>query len=435
MMTCPPPVLEPSPPSTSRTFQLEAEHELRFEIPENVTNASLILESGAAELFGIELARKRSYPLPSSFNAAVFTWHGATIMLDGPSGVMAYTATDTPMPSYVCAHAVLQSLRVNALSTHSSGPRAVIIGPKDCGKSTLVLLLAAYCIKANNMAVVVDADPSGCGAAGVVAGSIAVSVVKHLDLDVGGLVHEKVLPLMMGHSSPCDNRAVTEASFSAMGRVLDEVLLSPLCNGNVGCIVDTSGDVDTKDGTDLVIHIAKAIRADVVFVLGAERLHASVSATFENSDTETVLLTKSGGVVSRDNASRLQMQSMRVRRYFYGADNSFKPFTTTIELAQVSIFKVGGVVSIIPDSVLPAGVESSLDPLKPVPVTMLDELLHRVLGVSQAECEEDIAMAPMYGFIHVVKIDTDRSTFTALSPSPGKLPSCFLVAGDLKWIE
>lgn len=435
VMTRPSPDSEPSPPSEGKLFHLEAEHELRFEIPSDATNASLTLETGAAELFGIELARKRSYPLPPSFNAAVFTWHGATITLGGSDGVMAYTATDTPMPSYVCAHAVLQSIRDNANATQSSGPRVVVVGPRDCGKSTLVSLLAAYCIKVNGMAVIVDADPSGCGAAGVVAGSIAVSVVKHLDLDVGGLVHEKILPLMVGHSSPRDNQAVTQARFDAMGHIVDEVLASPLYKRNVGCIVDTSGDVDTKDGTDLVIHVAKAIRADVVFVLGAERLHASVSATFENSATETVLLAKSGGVVSRDNSSRLQMQSSRVRRYFYGPDNSFKPFTMTIDLAEVSIFKMGGIVSVIPDSVLPAGAESSLDPLKPTPVTTLEDLLHRVLGVSQADCEENIAGAPLYGFIHVIKIDVDRSTFTVLSPSPGKLPSRFLVAGDLKWIE
>lgn len=422
-------------PGASRTFQLEAEQELRFEIPADVTNACLTLESGAAELFGVELARKRSYPLSPSFNAAVFTWHGATVALDAPESVMAYTATDTPMPSYVCAHAVLQSMRDVAAANQSSGPRAVVVGPRDCGKTTLVSLLAAYCVKQNNEAVVVDADPSGGGVAGIIAGSIGVSVVKHLDLDEGGLVHDKVLPFTVGHSSPRDNRAVSEASFDALGRVVDKVLASPLCKTHTGCIVDTSGDVDGKDGADLVVYVAKALRANVVFVLGAERLHAAIGATFENSGTETVLLSKSGGVVSRDDVNRAKMQWTRVRHYFYGADNSFKPFTIVVDSSQVSIMKVGGTVSVVPDSVLPAGAESSLDPLKPVPITSLDELLHRVLAVSQAEREEDVPTAPLYGFVHVTKVDSERNSLTVLSPSPGKLPSRFLIAGDLKWIE
>lgn len=422
-----------APPS--KRFKLDAEHELRFEIPPDVATATVTLEEGAAELFGIELARNRAYALPSSFNAAVFTWHGATLTLQAPDSVMAYTATDTPMPQYVCAHAVLQSKRRIAKAAGLPGPRAVVVGSRDCGKTALVTLLAAYCLKENGRAHVVDGDPSGCGAIGVVPGSVAFSAVRHLDLDVGGLVHDKLLALMVGHMSPRHNPRVSQAVLAALGELVDEVLSTAALAPYIGCVADTCGDVDGKDGAESAVEAVKALKADVVFVLGSERLYASIRSTFEHSATESVLLTKSGGVVSRNEEWRMALRSTKVRQYFYGVDNTFSPFSSVIDFDAVVVLKVGGMVSVVPDSVLPVGAESSLDPLKPMRVSSLGELLHKLVAVSQAEEEEAVLRTAVYGFVHVVKVDGDRNTLTVLSPSPGKVPGRLLLVGDTTWIE
>lgn len=434
-MTQPPSSSTISPKDNARTFRLEAEYELRFEIPPEVSGVTLTLESGSAELFGIELAHNRAYPLSPSLNAAVFTWHGATVILTGDESVMAYTATNTPMPSYISAHAVLQSKRTMAKSAGLPGPRAIVVGPRDCGKTALVNILAAYCIKANNIAVVVDVDTSAGGAGAVVPGSITLSVVTHLDLDVGGLIHDKIMAFMVGHTSPRQNQAVSIAAFDAMGSFLDDVLATEAMHPYVGCVVDTCGDIDGKDGTESVIQAVKSVKADVVFVLASERLYASVLSTFENSTTETVLLGKSGGVVTRDQSTRLAWQSSKVREYFYGKDNMYNPFSSVVDFGQVTVLKVGGIVSQVPDSILPAGAESTLDPLKPTVMVSLNELLHKILGVSQAESQNEVVSSPLYGFIHVVKVNVERNTMTVLAPSPGKIPGRFLVAGDMKWIE
>lgn len=421
--------------SNTRTFQLEAEHELRFEIPADIQAATLSLETGSAELFGIELAQNRAYPLPPLFNAAVFTWHGATVILTGDDSIMAYTATNTPMPTYINAHAVLQSKRVSARSGGTPGPRAMIVGPKDSGKTALVNILAAYCMKANGRAIVVDVDPSASGVAAVVPGSISLSVVTQLDLDVGGLIHDKVMSFMVGHTSPQHNRVVSEAAFDAIGSLLENVLSTQTMEPFVGCIIDTCGDIDGKDGTETIIHAAKSLKADVVFVLGSERLFASVQSTFDNSTTKAVLVNKSGGVVTRDQSTRLALQANKVREYFYGSDNMYNPFSSVVDFEQVTVLKVGGVAPQLPDSVLPVGAEPSLDPLKPIAMTSLNDLLHKILGVSQAETQEQVVSSPLYGFVHVARVNTERNTLTVLAPSPGKIPSRFLVAGDMKWIE
>lgn len=424
------------PTHPPRKFTLPAEHELRFEIPlENAAEITLTLEHGSAEVFGIELALNRPYTLPPGLNAAAFTWLGATLSLAAPPAVMAYTAGNTPMPKYIAAHSILQSRRKLAKAAGIPGPRAVVVGPRDCGKTTLVQLLATYSVKVNSTITVADLDPSGSGAAGIVPGAVSLALVKHLDLEAGGLVHDKPISVMLGHASPRQNTLVSGKIFESIGHILDGFLSKPEMNPSTGCIVDTSGDIDGPDGPACVISAVKAMKADVVFVLGAERLYASVKSEFEGSATETVLLPKSGGVVSRDDSSRMAMRSRQIKHYFYGADNRLSPFSTVLDFADITVLKVGGVAAVVPDSVLPIGAQSTLDPLKPSLVTSLSETLHKILGVSQASKQEEILTSPVFGYVHVVKIDSERNTLTVLAPSPGRIPSSFLLAGDTKWIE
>lgn len=422
-------------PGAAKRFELAAEHELRFEIPADCTTATLTLETGAAELFGVELARANSYALSAGATAAVFTWHGATLALQTPEAALAYTATDTPMPTYLSAHAVLQARRDAARAAGIAGPRAVVVGPVDCGKTALVRMLAAYAVKAGGSIVLVDLDPAGSGAVPVMPGACAISVVEHLDVDAGGPVHDRVASVMLGNTSPRDNLPLTTKLFETMGSLLDGLLSEPANSPHMGAIVDTSGDIDGSHGPESVLAAVKAMRADVVFVLGAERLYASVRNQLNGFATEVVLLPKSGGVVSRLPAARMAARSRLVKRYFYGADNRLSPFTTNLDFSQVVVLKVGGASANIPDSVLPIGAESTLDPLKPTVMPLSRELLHTVLAVSQATEEDQVLAVPVFGYIHVAKVDTERNTITVLAPSPGRVPSRFLLAGTTKWIE
>lgn len=421
--------------TTTNIFELAAESELRFEIPPECSTATITLTRGSVEMFGIELALNRAYPLRPLTNAAAFTWHGATVSLTAPAAAMAYIAPETPMPAYLNAHAALQSRREIARASGQAGPRAVVVGPRDSGKTTLVNVLAAYGVKANGGATIVDLDPSGSGAVPVVPEALGVSVVTHLDVEEGGAVHDRVASVMLGHRSPRDNLPVSRLAFATVGGMLERLLAQPGTPRHVGCVVDTCGDVEGKDGPECVAAAASAVRADVVLVLGAERLFASVQKVLAGTGTEAVLLPKSGGVVSRDAATRALLQARMIKGYFYGVDGNLSPFTTVVNLSEVTILKVGGAATVVPDSVLPAGAVSTLDPLKPTVVRPSRELLHAVLAVSQAGEEGDVLKRPVFGYVHVVKIDVDGGVATVLAPNPGRIPSRLLLAGSTKWIE
>lgn len=418
-----------------QSFKLEAEHELRFETPPAPSPpTTLTLLSGSAEVFGCEMPLNRAIPLRPSSSIAAYTWHGCSLELATPPATLAYTATDTPMPAYAKAHGVLQGLRDKARLAARAGPRVVIVGAADCGKTALAGILGAYCVKANGSCFVVDLDVSGSGVCGGMPGSAAVSVVKNLDVEEGGMLFEKSCCAFYGHLGVKGNLGVVGKVFSGVGGLMDKVL-SGTAGGWAGCVVDVCGDVEGSDGLDVLLAGVEAVKADVAFVLGGERLFASVRSRLAGKDVEIILLPKSGGVVSRDETWRQRDRSSRVREYFYGADGRLNPFSTVVEYSTVSVLEVTGKTAVVPDGVLPIGSTSLLDPLQPRVVPLGRDLLHAVLGVSQAVYEEDVLTSPVFGFVHVSKVDVDRGTMTVLAPSPGRLPGKFLLLGSIKWME
>ena len=114
------------------------------------------LAQGTAEVFGIEMAVNREYVFSGSSKAAVFSWYGCTLNSRGEAE--GYVATDTPMVSYVNVHAMVEQRREQAASTGGAGPRVLVAGPVDAGKSSLARILLAYGVRMGRKPLYVDLD-------------------------------------------------------------------------------------------------------------------------------------------------------------------------------------------------------------------------------------------------------------------------------------
>ena len=111
-----------------------------FEPPHMPTHKQLV--TGVAEVYGTEMVIGKVYMLRAT-NIAVFSWKGGTVKLSG-NAVGPYVAKETPMLSYVNVHAALDQRRAAAAAAGGNGPRAMIVGPANVGKSTLAMILANY---------------------------------------------------------------------------------------------------------------------------------------------------------------------------------------------------------------------------------------------------------------------------------------------------
>lgn len=141
-------------------------------------------------MFGTELAASQTYTF-SGAKSAIFTWHGCTLEVSaadtipgldgftstangggttagssggggqGAGGCQSeYTAEETPMVEYANVHFALETIRQEAKATGKDGPRVLILGPENAGKTSLAKILTAYATKVGRQPIVVNLDPT-----------------------------------------------------------------------------------------------------------------------------------------------------------------------------------------------------------------------------------------------------------------------------------
>jgi polyribonucleotide 5'-hydroxyl-kinase len=142
--------------SATRTQDLAANTEYRFEVS-FARSLTIKILSGTAEFFGTELAPASAYTFQGT-KGAVFTWHGCKLEISGEAD-SEYVAEETQMMSYANAHFALESLRERSTHTGELGPRVLIVGPENAGKTAVVKTLTAYAVKTGRQPMVVNLDP------------------------------------------------------------------------------------------------------------------------------------------------------------------------------------------------------------------------------------------------------------------------------------
>lgn len=142
--------------TATRTQDLAANTEYRFEVSFART-LSIKLLSGTAEIFGTELGPSTTYTFRGA-KGAVYTWHGCKLEIGGEAE-SEYVAEETMMMSYTNAHFALEGLREKASQMNEVGPRVLVVGPENAGKTSLVKILTAYGVKSGRQPVVVNLDP------------------------------------------------------------------------------------------------------------------------------------------------------------------------------------------------------------------------------------------------------------------------------------
>lgn len=159
-----------------------------------------------------------------------------------------------------------------------------------------------------------------------------------------------------------------------------------------GYIINTMGWVDGL-GFDLLLHTIEALQADVICVVGQDRLHAQLSRHFSTPSSlrrvDVVQVPRSGGVVIRDTDTRKSSRQKRVRDYFHGSHGQLRPYSQSLPLKELQIFQVGSAAGSLPSSALPIGAKPVSDPLKTTRVLPSD-LKGRVLAVTYAKGEGEI---------------------------------------------
>ncbi|CAP29409.2 Protein CBG09862 [Caenorhabditis briggsae] len=415
-------------------FKLKEDCELRFAAGED-SEVVLELVHGYAEIFGTEIILNKKYNFPAKSRVAVFTWKSATIELVGATE-SAYVAESTPMVIYLNIHAAMEESRKKreeqAVSNSSKpkGPRLLLVGPQDVGKTTVSRILCNYSVRHGRTPILVDLDVGQNSVS--VPGSVAALLVQKTADVVDGFERNMPIVYNFGHSSPSQNLSLYETLFKALASTINSQIEQNDEARLGGMIINTCGWVD-GEGYKCIVKAASAFEVDVVIVLDHERLYSDLSKELP----EFVRLThvpKSGGVEQRTAQIRSATRGENVHRYFYGtrANNLF-PFTFDVPFDTVTLCKIGA--EQLPDSCLPFGMEVENHETKIIIIEPSVEIKHHLFSFSRGSiAEKNVLTSSVWGFCLITEVDMEKRTISILCPQ-NTIPSKTLVYSEVTHLD
>jgi polyribonucleotide 5'-hydroxyl-kinase len=483
------------PPPIGDRHILTAETELRFEVPhgsgggKHTTMTTIQLQRGSCELWGLELALHYPYLLSGGMKIALFTWHGCVIDVDTTnSGLdMCYTSEETAANiAFINTHAQLEVMRdaaavvsissnatatssdtisnINSDLSSSEGPRVLIAGPQESGKSSLTKVLIAYATKLGRTPLWVDLDPADNSlsipgtltAVSVTSSAISVQSYASTGLSPAGNGVSPPLVLWYGSTS-LDHTDLYKAQVSALATKIDARLKNDINTRASGLVVNTNGWIE-EEGYQLVLHTIEVMRINVILVMGHDRLYSMLQSHIQKKTTgsiKVIKLPRSGGVVSRDATFRRHSRSLSMKRYFHGdmilsAPSSagshpvpqLTPFLAHVSFADVTVYRLSSVA--LSASMLPLAATQATDSVEVTVVPSSSWNEHAVWAVChpiavQAYATSQRAKAlyetGVAGFVTVDRIVQESEQLHLLCPCAGILPSYVFIVGDITWME
>ena len=260
-----------------------------------------------------------------------------------------YVSTETNANvAHVNTHAQLEALRDQAVLDSAAfgsegaggvkrdvqGPRVLLTGPTDSGKSALQRVLTSYAVKLGRSPMLVDLDTAhnclsvpGTFAASAISSYDSVSVESYVNQ---GAIMPSSSPIVFwnGSTNVTKNMALSKLQITKLGECLNARMKNDTDSKNSGCIVNTSGLWIEGDGYELLKHAIDALQINVIFVVGQDRLYSILSSycnSLGNSEDngtssincKVIKLPVSGGVVSRDNTLRRSMNQVALKSVSY----------------------------------------------------------------------------------------------------------------------
>ncbi|KAK8079446.1 mRNA cleavage and polyadenylation factor CLP1 [Apiospora hydei] len=438
------------------TIKLEPFWEYRFEVPASTT-LTVRLVSGTAEKDGTELAPNTPYVF-TRLKSKINTWQTCELEITSPNpdGYHAYvskptTPDQTSLVSYLNLHMKLEAARTqhrssgeNNISAAGMGPRVLVCGPVNTGKTTLVRMLTAW-----GQPMVINTDPTHgmLSPPGTLSASVFATIMD-ITTEWGGTPSSGPtaipvkLPLsyMYGLRTPEENPKLYRALVSRLAAATTSRLAEDPEVRKSGMVLDT-GDLSLTTnpaGYEALAHVVSEFSVNLVVALGSERITADLTRRFAGQKTtlgeEIVVmgLEKSGGAVERDASFMQGVTEAAIKEYFFGdVRRNLSPHTQSVPFDAVTIWKVvedSTTASSDDDYYDPAASETSLEKVEPS-LAMASCLL-AVVYANVHDDPDTIRDANVMGYVWVAGVDEAKRKLKLTAPVPTRLGDRPMVFGN-----
>jgi polyribonucleotide 5'-hydroxyl-kinase len=395
---------------------------------------------------------------------AIYTWHGCVIDVTQVKKLdIVYVSDETNANvAYVNTHAQLEAMRDEAYTattaataataamdsngqqhqrssgdsatTGGTGPRVLLVGPADSGKTSLARTLLAYAIKLGRSPLLVDIDvsqnmlsvpgtlaalaptPELISAEGYASPMIMTGPSSSSASSAGGSSGggsggtPQPIVLWYGTQDITSHPDLYKSQITKLGSLINTRLSYDIDMNASGIIVNTSGTIEDV-GYQYLLHAIDEFHINVVLVLGHDRLYSMLGTHFKNKlatnnnddmdimatapvvsaaapPPKLIKLPRSGGVSERDSTFRRVSRSSCIKRYFYGGDtipNSrllYSPCLLEIKLSDINIHQITNIS--LSSALLAIGAKQSTDPIQLITLSSSDITTrhqHALLGV------------------------------------------------------
>lgn len=440
--------------NVSREWELNPESELRFEVKEN-QSVNIVLKEGHCEASGLELVPDKVYRFTEGARIAIYTWYGCKLWTEGHQSMFEngnmYESSETEMTRYINLHAQLEALRDQAQrNSNGKGPRVLLAGPTDSGKSSITKLLLSWAVRLQRKPLYVDTDVGqnnlimpGC------VGAIPCNM-NTMTLAENGVYFDlsaaSPLVYFYGHDNLSTNPDYFKYTIDRIAGSIDERFENDQDAKNSGFIVDTPGWIE-QEGKKLLKYTIEKLRIDLIVVMGNDRLYREFSSTYGKE--KVIKLPLSGGIEAKTSSYRRNLRMSRIERYYKGIDEyRLQDSTLTRNFSDFIILQVGETRS---QAITPFNQNFKPNPLRLTRLTRLSSLekksilavLHpldtfqeeELNDITTVEYDESFLSCNVAGFLHVFNIDYENEILHLTSPAPSNMPppSKILLLGSIKW--
>jgi polyribonucleotide 5'-hydroxyl-kinase len=407
----------------TKEYTIKPNHELRIQLASE--NATVGLRNGSAEIFGYALETRKPYVLAAGCRCAIFSFNGALIEVIGETE-WCYTEENVFMKLYLNIHLVMEECRCfeetaatsSSTSTNAHGPRLMLAGGTDVGKSTICRILCNYAVRQSRCPIYVDLD-IGQGSVSLPGTLSAVHVKKQIDPTELFANHSAIV-YNFGHVSPSADMSLYDETVKALARRVKALDLTNVS----GTIINTCGWIKAE-GYAMQIKAAENFEVDVIVVIDNERLFVDLQRDLP-AFVKITHLPKSTATEERSRDNRIQSRQSAIVKHFYGTPATrTAPVTFTVSYQQVADEQQFIILRI----------RSTSSRVEAVRLPLSESLLNHVLAFLPASIDLDQFMAmpirEVVGFAVVSSVDMDAKTITFVSDCPPPLPARFAIFSEV----
>ncbi|CUM67173.1 uncharacterized protein PRCAT00004866001 [Priceomyces carsonii] len=484
------PSLEGSSAEKILSLEIPGKSEWRFEVPFRTILKLKVLQ-GIGEIFGTELptnveidltgvkyslyapleegCKIQYYSVPNKHNLS---------STNEESEIIEYISEETSMNSYINLHMALEAVRQevadhNLLNPEDMkvGPRTLIIGNRQSGKTALCKILSSYALKMDRTPVLVNLNPQD-GVFSIPGSLTATPISDTFDLESvngwggsttsGSTLHNPKQPLVKnyGFTNIKDNDELYKYQISRMGVAVMSRIEEDINVRNGGLIIDTP-PLSIKD-FNIIENIVSDFEVTVIVVIGNERLSIDLKKKLKHKLSSGQLnilkVPKSGGVVEVDDSFIRKLQEETIKEYFNGNFRTpLSPFKTEVDAYDYVIYtgvealEFNSSLSFLPagDSFTPE--DSEMNGRDSQEVNTLEKyyslvsepsasnLDNVILAITQLpqknKLAKDLLNTCVLGYVHVSKVDDTKRRMKVLLPFPGGFPRNILIATNIRYTE